>query len=271
MTSSPTFRSRSRAFTLVEMLTAVTVLCLLVLLLGQSVGTMSRTWLAGQRRVNNFTKARAMLDTFARDVQSGLFRADLAAFPPSSSGPGSDTALYTQRQGISAGNVPRGVSLVQYRFDVAGTSNVAVTTLERGDLAVLWNSAASLLSFGDAADFPAANQGQLVYRSTAPGVIAFKVVFILADGTLTPSYASGTNPARAAGMTLAVVDDQTLKQLSAQQVSDLRAGFNGATDGTRNVQGDWQRYLATLNWNSYPKNLGDSLRIFARYVPLPDR
>ena len=251
------------------MLTAVAVLCLLVLLLGQSVGTMSRTWLAGQRRVNNFTKARAMLDMFARDVQSGLFRSDLAAFPPAA--PGSAPALYTQRQGISAGNVPRGVSLVQYRFDGASADNVAATTLERGDMAVLWDSSASLISFGDAADFPAANQNLLVYRNTAPGVIAFEIVFILADGTLTPSYVSGgTNPARAVGITLAVVDDQTLKQLSAQQVSALRAGFGSAADGTRNVQGDWQRYLATLNWNSYPKNLGDSLRVFARYVPFPD-
>ncbi len=255
------------------MMTAVAVLALLITFLGKSVDTMSQSWIAGQRRANNFAKARAMLDMFSRDIQSGVFRADLASFP-SGTASGSDIAFYTQRAGVATGSqgLLRNLSLVRYQFDASPNNVTGFTTLERGDAAISWNSPASLVSFGNTAKLP--QTSQLTYRSTAPGVIAFKILFVLADGTLSatcPSGPSAANPAKGAGLALAVVDDEGLKQLTLAQASALRLALDGAAGGTRSVQGDWQRYLATaMNWNTYPKGLAQGLRIFERYVRFPD-
>ncbi len=247
------------------MLTAVAVLALLLILLGQLVGTMSRTWTAGQRRVNNFGKARAMLDLFDLDVQAGIFRPDLGAFPP-----GTAVAFYTKRPGIPASGAPRNVCLVEYQFDASASSAQAMATLQRADLAVTWTSAAAL-SLGTSGTLPQA--AQAVPRSTAPGVIGFKVLFIQADGTFSATYApaSAANPSRSVGMTLAVVDDVALSQLSAAQVTKLRQTLDGAVSGTRSALADWQGCLRTgVAWSAYPKSLADGLKIFERYEPFPN-
>jgi len=95
---SPSIKGpRTRAgFTLVEMMTAIGVFTLIIVMLGQVLTTVNQAWVDGQRRVNNFTKARAMLDMFAHDIQAGVFRSDLAAFP------GTDIAFYTKRPGALA-------------------------------------------------------------------------------------------------------------------------------------------------------------------------
>ncbi len=57
---------------------------------------------------------------------------------------------------------------------------------------------------------------------------------------------------------------------SAAQIAALRSGFNGQAGGTSSVQGEWQGYLSTLDWTTYPRALGNGLQIFARYVSFPD-
>jgi len=249
------------------MLVAVAVLCLLLVILSGMVGLMSKTWLAGQQRVNNFMKARAMLDLFARDIQAGVFRADLAAFPVSSA-----TAFYTRRPGISAGGGSvRNVSLIEYQLD---TTN-GLSTLERSDLAILWSDPATQISFGTTNSLP--QIGSVTPRSTAPGVVDFRILFIGSDGSANTSYptAAPAYPPQAIGITLAVIDDKTLKLLTSAQLAALKTGLEGAANGAngsgvQSVMAAWETYLnQQLAWRDYPKNLADGLKIFERYVPLP--
>ncbi|HEY8965439.1 MAG TPA: prepilin-type N-terminal cleavage/methylation domain-containing protein [Candidatus Methylacidiphilales bacterium] len=254
-----------RGFTLVEVVTAVAVLALLLTLLGQLVGTMSRTWIDGQRRVNNFTKSRAMLDLFVFDIQSGVFRSDLAAFPASS------PTFYTMRSGVAQASSPRGLCLVQYSYDAGATSRAAMTTIRRGDMAVLWDSPATRISFGNSTTLP--QIPGITPRDAAQGVVAFKLLFIRADGTFSDTYAppSDANPSRAVGMTLAVVDDTALGQLVPGQIAALRARLDGAATGKRSVLADWEASLngSRFEWNAFPKSLAQGLQIFERYAPLP--
>ncbi len=251
----------ARGFTLVEMMTAITVLSLMLVMLGQILQMASQAWTNGLRNVNNFTKARAMLDMFTRDLQSGVFRSDLAAFP------GSGTAFYTERPGIlTSGGSERQVSLVQYDYGTDTSTPVSLTTLRRGDQAIGWNDAATTIPFGQT-DFTGTT---VTPRDTAPGVLDYKVLFIYADGTSSATYtASATNPLRAVGFTLLVVDDKTLNLLSTTQIQTLRTQFDAAVTGTRSVKADWEKNLATsMVWSSYPKSLGLGLKIFERYVPV---
>ncbi len=253
-------------FTLVEVMVATAVLVLIVGMMSSMLATMEQNWRDAQKRVNNFTKARAMLDMIALDLQAGVFRSDLPAFPTGTLG------FYTLRPGITnpapATSDIRYVSAVTYAF---ATSPADISILRRSDEAVLFDSSPSPLSFGANATFP----GGEIARDTAPGIIDFKFIFVQQDGTLSTTYNApgASNPTRAVGITLAVVDDQTMQVLNTSQVAALRSGLDGVVAGTTltgSVKSSWQQYLNnTLVWKSYPNGLGVGFTIFERYVVLP--
>lgn len=243
------------------MLTATAILSLLFVMLGGILGTMSRTWKEGQQRANNYTKARAMLDLLARDLQGGLYRSDLVAFPSGS------VLFYTQRPGITA-STARDISLVEYKISTTST----VSMLQRGDVGYDWSaSSSSAIRFSNA-QLPTPS-----YRDTAPGIVGFKLLFIYASGLMTTAYPSPSatptqpDPVNAIGISIAVVDDQALTQLvSAGKVETLRGALSGVITGNRSVKSDWDDYLQSgLNWGDYPKSLASGLKIFERYVYLP--
>ena len=276
MKSPPTFQFRSQrdvgrglvawqrrrgrgGFTLIEVLTSIAVMAILTAMLGTMILTMGHTWENARDRVNNFTKARAMLDMMDNDLQAGLFRPDLPAFPSG------NMEFYTLRPGISTAQPVRNISAVGYQINTA--SNV----LQRSDQSYQWTSA---IAFGAGATFPTTGTA----RDTAPGVVGFQVVFEQADGTLSTNTYNSTstaNPTRAIGITLAVVDDQTMLALSAaNQVTTLSAALKNAVPSppTGSVKAVWESYLngTSMNWKSYPSGLGVGLKIFERYVILPN-
>ncbi|GAT31836.1 Verru_Chthon cassette protein C [Terrimicrobium sacchariphilum] len=247
-------KSARHAFTLVELLVAITVLALISVVLAQMLSATSQTWITGQARVNNFTKGRAMMDLLTRDLQGGLYRTDLPAFPAGTVG------FYTERPGFSSNATTRNLSWVQY--DLGASTN---TVLQRADLAASWSSSAPP-AFGDTVAPAGATP-----RDTAPGIVGFKVQFIYPDGSISTNYVA-TNRPRVAAVGLAVVDDKTLELLSANpaKISALRNGFNTNATGTNSIKADWEKYLKNdLNWDAYPKTLTSGLKIFERYVSLP--
>lgn len=266
--------SRRDAFSLVEMLTAVAILALLFSMLGGILGTMSRTWKEGQQRANNFTKARAMLDLLSRDLQAGLYRPDVKAFEFPAS-PAGAVKFYTQRPGIMpTGTTARDISLVQYQMVTSATGS----TLQRGDYGYDWTVSSSanstLIAFENAAFpiIPSAN-----FRDTSPGIVGFKLLFVYASNTMSTTYPSSlqtatkSDPLKAIGITIAVVDDQAMDQLlTVDKAQSLRASLETVITGTHSVKTDWDAYLKSgLDWTNYPKSLATGLRIFERYVYLP--
>jgi len=104
-------------------------------------------------------------------------------------------------------------------------------------------------------------------------VIAYKVLFVYSDGTSSttyPSTSSNSPSLCAVALTLAVVDDQSLQQLSPAQVLALRSTLDGAVSGTRSVKADWETYLngSAMSWTSYPKTMASGLKVFERYVTI---
>jgi hypothetical protein len=251
---------------------ATAVLVLIVGMMSSMLATMGQNWRDAEKRVNNFTKARAMLDMMAHDIQSGVFRSDLPAFPTTL--PSGTRGFYTLRPGISTnpGSNLRYVSAVTY--DLADTTDKSI--LRRSDQAVLFTDAASnpvTLAFGSSAAFPSTTP-----RETAPGVVNFNFAFVQQDGTMTTTYNApgSTNPTRAIGITLAVVDDQTLQVLNnlapgQAEITGLRSDLTvpaGTISGS--VKATWDQYLNTqIAWKSYPQGLGIGFTVFERYVVLP--
>jgi prepilin-type N-terminal cleavage/methylation domain-containing protein len=288
MKPSPIFLSakspRVSGFTLVEILVAIAILGVLILMLAQILGMVNNTFLYGLGKMNNFAKARVMLDILQNDFRAAVFRPDLSAFPTSGTGANAKLTVefYTERPGIPSdgSGALRNVSLVQYAL-LNGTDNNhrPTSTLERSDMPVSWADPATYLAFGNSSGFGSA--GVLTPRDTAPGVAAFQVLFMQADGsfsttTFTPSFAPNgsvnANPTRSIGITLAVIDDQAMRLLSTNQlVNNLQPGLAQAVTNNsnqQNIKAVWEQYLTTLNWSSYPKNLGTGIDIFECYLPI---
>jgi prepilin-type N-terminal cleavage/methylation domain-containing protein len=258
-------KSVTRAFTLIELLVAMAVLALMTVLLAQMLQSTSQSWLGGQARVNNFAKARSMLDLMARDVQSGVFRTDLGMFAGLSAGqPLTNMAFYTMRPGVpaTAGAPVRSVSLVQYGMDAA-------SVLQRGDMAIPWDgSAAADITFGTTNALP--ELANVVSRETVSGVVGFQVLFMQRDGTLSKIYDPALS-GRGLAIGMAVVDDNTLKRLQAAgKVADLQGALAAALSGTNSAKAEWDAFLQSgLNWGNYPPQLARGLKIFERYVVFP--
>ncbi len=256
-------KASRRGFTLIELLVAIAVLALMTVLLAQMLQATSQSWLGGQARVNNFTKARSMLDLMARDIQAGVFRKDLGEFSGIQAGlPMTNVAFYTQRPGVSSvGPKTRGVSLVQYTMD-------ASSMLQRGDLAIAWDGNASDISFGVTDALP--KLANVTSRETVPGVVGFRMLFLQQDGSLSDTY-NPALPAKGVAIGLAVIDDNTLRKLNdAEKLASLQDVLKANVSGTNSVKADWDEYLQSdMSWESYPSDLGRGLKIFERYVLFP--
>lgn len=61
----------SLAFTLAELLVAITILSLLVLLLTSLIGGVNRAWINGEQQVETFQDGRAILDLMSRELAQG--------------------------------------------------------------------------------------------------------------------------------------------------------------------------------------------------------
>jgi len=268
------FVSRLAGFTLVEMLTSIAILSLVLVVLVQMVQIVSVSWTDGQRQVSNLTKARAMLDLMARDVQAGIYRSDLRVFPDLSG----TLALFTKQPSVSGS---RNISLVTYALD----ANTSSSWMYRGDMGIDWTPQLPFIPFSYTSGSAAASgtmaslvgSNAVTLREMVYGVIGWRVVFILADGTLSLSYPDpgGANPARTIGITMVVIDDKTLKRLTGNNISTLRDNLSQVIQtGTagQTPKAVWESYLnnpGKWNGDGNPKGIAAGINIFERYVPLP--
>lgn len=283
-------------FTLVELLVAISILAILVVILGQILGLVSLSWSVGKQRMDNLTKARAFLDLFARDVQDGVFRPDLAAFIDQAgnvcSSSSTSYAFYTKRTGGGTG-VSRGLSLVNYELNL--NTVTGDSALMRGALPVTWTS--TWPSFGSTGALPelatnlkpsnpSFSTTSPYYTEVAAGVIAFRVYFINSNPA-NPSAATyswtyipwnystaGTVPVTVAvGVAVVIVDDQTQQVLATQNLlSNLTANstFTSTPPLTGSLKDYWDTKINTPGFfTGYPRQLRTGLKTFERVVQLP--
>lgn len=63
---------KGSAFTLVELLIAMTILTLLVVLTASLLSSVSKAWVSGQQQVETFQDGRAILNLIARDLSQAV-------------------------------------------------------------------------------------------------------------------------------------------------------------------------------------------------------
>ncbi|MCE0484850.1 MAG: prepilin-type N-terminal cleavage/methylation domain-containing protein [Methylacidiphilales bacterium] len=297
----------SNGFTLVELLTAITILSIILLALGAAMGFVSRLWLNGVGTVDNFTKARVIMNLLDRDIQMMVMRPDMAAFVDSNGA--AACAFYTNIQGDQGTATPdtRTISLVQYVLNpTTGSSDAALTTLGRINYGMNFTAngvTPQLLQSVVAPSptpTPALPPPPSATKDTdniASGVLMFQWQFV--DGTgaiLTPPYTPNTPTSLPANVpfyydyttpsapynphvvviSLLVISNAayTIAEQTGKmsQITGIFSGtppINGTTPETYSQY--WNSILQNppSTFTSLPAQVRDGIKVFERHVPLP--
>jgi prepilin-type N-terminal cleavage/methylation domain-containing protein len=280
--------SARRGFTLVELLVAVAIMSFMLLMMGQVVGLAEKASRQEQNRIDNYTKARSMLDLITDDLQRAIFRGDLPIFgtgapatTPTVTSTGLSyftatsftTAFYTRLPGadVASPSTPvRDVSLVSYVLNS--------TDLQRSDMFVPWTSSQNLAFQANMAPLLTTMLTTTTPLEVAPGVVGFRMVFRRADGTLIDQsqytgYTTATpaNPVVAVDVGLAVVGKESLQRLTVAQLQKIQSTLAAATI-TNGIKSTWDQQTLTASFYSgFPSDLGlgDGLKTFERWVACP--
>jgi len=270
------------------MLVAIAVLSMMVVAMAQMALLMGNAWGQGNSRIDDFTKARSMLDLVVQDLQRGVFRTDVPSFLTGAQftwtngadyfvGGTYTNAFYTRVPGIDPSVPVRDVSLVSYSLNTVnqGTDKIS---LQRSELPVPWSAtSATNIAFGSEAAL-ASLIPNATPQAASPGVVGFQILFRRQNGQIIPSTnytgeafvsvtggGTASNPVVAIGVGIAVVGKQAITQMSTSQVQTF-AGQIAAIPITTSAKSAWDQNIGPAILNQYPKSLATSYQTFERWV-----
>lgn len=233
-------RANKHAFTLVELLVAVSVLVLLVLFVSQLLSQTARITTLGHKRMDADAESRQLLDRMIVDFTQMVKRVDVDYYVKSAvnTEPGNDQiAFYSMVPGYypSAG-APSPVSVVAYRVN-------AEHKLERMSKGLVWNAVSAanapivFLPLTISSTWPAATTmaADTDYELVGPEMFRFEYAYLLNDGTFstTPwltsaghSSIDGMRDVVAIQVSIAAMDAKSRVLVSDAQVAALVSDMN---------------------------------------------
>ena len=280
-------RSR-KGFTLVEIMVAMVVLALMMAGLATIIAFVSKTWLDGINVVDNFTKARIMLNLLDRDVQMMVMRRDVCAFVDNNGAPA--CAFYTKVQGNQNLTTidTRSLSLVQYTLATTPVttppspppSSMTSSGLQRIALGLTFASGSTTMALGyplpalpilPTTTYPSGTSQADQTEEIGSGVIAFQWQFVDGTGTLhnptsnaslpisstsawSYDYSNPPPPAnyRAVIVSLAVMSNNAYQlAIKTQKLGTIAALFNTGAPTNQTYARVWNTYLANPSDSTY--------------------
>jgi hypothetical protein len=136
---------RNLAFTLVEMLVAISVMVLLVFLVTQLINNAASVTTLGNKRMDADSQVRPIFERMALDFAQIIKRSDVSYYVKTAGTPmtGNDLAgFYSAVEGYYP-TTPSPVSVVAYRVNSDPSSLVAYNCLERMGKGLDWNGAST--------------------------------------------------------------------------------------------------------------------------------
>jgi len=290
-----------RSFTLVELLVAIAVLSLMLVALAAAMGGVTSIWRAGLVSVDNFNKARVVMNLLDRDVQMMVLRRDLAAFVDNNGNQACAFYANVPAYQGTASSDPRTVSLVQYALTNSASSSV----LQRLSYGLSFaNSATSGIGQANGYSYNKLPVAGWVSTTGSPastalsqltpggntslqteglysGIIQFQMQFVNGYGTNCPAFSYNfTQPSLASNSRAVVVSMVVLSNpaytLASKTGNVLTiAGYfstNALTTPTTYSQ-VWNNYLTTnaagSGFYAQPETVRRGVQVFERHIPLP--
>ena len=244
-----------RAFTLVETLVAVAILCLLMVSMIQISAVISGAWRKSQAMADNYAQARLTLWLIEQDVQAMILRSDLASFVDA--GGTTACAFYTE---VVGGGGSRPASLVSYSL------NATTHRLQRGDHSLDYSTlGATLGTTGALPDLSKVTQEDLV-----DGVVLFQLQFLNTDGTLGTVFDS--TKSKSLIVSIAVLDATTAKLVEQNKwLPRLQRALGGGVSPGETWADSWNRAVEAgdLKRDELAAPILSGLRIYSKIIPFP--
>jgi type II secretory pathway component PulJ len=273
---------RSSAFTLVELMVSMSILIIMLAMMASIVSSVSATSAHSFGRMDNFSKARAMLNLMRIDLERGVFRQDLPRFEKGT-GTRSEFSFYTMRAGIiglGGATRDRKISYVAYQLEEKN-GRIILQRRNRGDD---WGVGNASVPLAWAAPAPSTEPRSPVWRADEPwrdtseGVAGFDYAFIHRNGKMTRVFdASTSNPTVAVTVSLAVLSEpaETLAN-DRRKLDPLRQSLAqkaaGAAGDAWSVKGTWDAWLDSADFvDSVPRPVAAGIRTYEATVPIAYR
>lgn len=295
-------RRANSAFTLAEMLLAMSVLVILVLFVARLVDSASKITTLGAKRMDADLSARPVLDRMATDFAQIVKRSDVSYFVKTgitanamtgSSGSAVNDwiAFYITAPGYyPTSSSP--ASVVAYRINSDSDNTRACNRLERMGKGLTWNGVSDSVtpivylpltlaqmwpSVASSSAYDSASADSITYEIFGSNIFRFEYYYLLTDGTLTSgawadtSAVDGLRRVAAICVTIAVVDPRS-RVLLSNQLSTLAGRLddfptNSVVGASTMKPGDlltrWQ--LALDATNDLPREAIAGVRLYERY------
>lgn len=256
------------AFSLMELLVAMTILAILMVFLVQLAGSVSHLYRMGKARSEANGVGRTLLDTMTGDIKRAIVHPDLATFVEEDDGSSRALRFYCLRSGDFRGADPavngldaaRAASIVEYVFYRSGSKQAY---LARRDKPCLWNSTTNVIPLGQTnaiQSLNAATEESLIYE----GVVGAEWSYLRADGIMTNRLNSGnTNSLVGVRYSLALLDADGMRTLKETgkltQFIQIFAQPGGIAGWESNLQ---------ANASGFPSKVVSGTRFYERFVTL---
>jgi prepilin-type N-terminal cleavage/methylation domain-containing protein len=287
---------RNPAFTLVEMLVAISVLALLVVLVTQLVNNAASVTTLGNQRMDADSQARPLFERMALDFAHLVRRSDVSYYLKTVGTPmtGNDLlGFYSAVPGYHP-TTPSPISVVAYRVNSDPSNSVAYNRLERMGKGLDWNGASPAStpvvflpltlhgawpSVASSSAYDDPDPARRTYEVIGPQVFRLEYYYLeKATGSLVTYPASWTSlssvaakDAAAIVVAIAVIDPRSKVLLSSSQVAALGESLPDYASGwgPGELLARWQSALDSIT--NMPRPAISGIRLYERYFPISDQ
>jgi prepilin-type N-terminal cleavage/methylation domain-containing protein len=292
-------RSRPRvtpAFTLTEMLLAISILALLVLLITQLLNNAAALTTAGNKRMDADSQARPLFERIALDFAHVIKRSDVSYYVKTAATPmtGNDlVGFYSAVQGYYP-TTPSPISVVAYRVNSDSSNSVAYHCLERMGKGLDWNGASTTNtpavfrpltlhgtwpSVSSSSAYDETDPAKRTYEVIGPQVFRFEYYYLEKTTGNLVAYPAAWTSLSAAAITdaaaiivaIAVIDPKSKVLLSNSQVATLIESLPDYASGLRpgELLAQWQSALDNIT--NMPRPAVSGIRLYERCFYISDQ
>jgi hypothetical protein len=284
-------RKSDPAFTLAEMLVAVTVLTLLILLFARFLNSASTITTLGTKRMDADSSARPLLDRMGVDFSQMVKRSDVSYFVKTQANTqvGNDQiAFYSAVTGYYPSPSKQSpVSLVAYRVNSDSTSP-SYNKVERMGKGLIWSGASPtyipILFLAPAGAptttidniWPAATNSSTSdsdYELVGSHVFRFEYYYLLATGALSSGPWTSTNTfaikdVAAIVVAIAAIDPKSKVLVTNSQIATIAGSLSDYTVpmGPGQLLAEWESALDGIT--GIPRQVISNIRLYERYFYL---
>jgi prepilin-type N-terminal cleavage/methylation domain-containing protein len=256
-------KNESKGFTLVELMAATVVFCVLVFLVMQLMNLAQGASEQTKRRIGSGQEARFALDRIAEDLRDAVVRDDVDFKVVSRAG-GNDAIVFIAR--VPSYKSQRRLALISYRVASGGLER-GILSLDEQKMVFLPDPLTAITGVGSTVDQILDDKD---YDLVSSGIVRMEFLLVGKNGLFLSSGAS-VKEAEGVLAVVVVLSREARALIDSAGVQTLAASFADLDAGTlalpANPSGSWAAALVsdTVQNLELPRRVKQDVKVFHRY------